>query len=70
MDTRIRGQAVTKSGLLPRPVFDLDPKVQRETPPPVQNSDQNVNGATTGVIAAVAEGEDRSADRDDDRGDV
>lgn len=59
-------QALSKSGVLPRPIL-VDQKLLRETPPPIA-SDLRDDGATTGIIQIIVEGEDKSAQRDDDKG--
>lgn len=60
-------QAVSKSGMLPRPIV-LDQKLMRETPPPTSMNEVRDEGATTGIMTIVVEGEDDSAERDDDKG--
>ncbi|GAB4527425.1 MAG: hypothetical protein OHK0046_45230 [Anaerolineae bacterium] len=56
----------TQSGILPRP--SLEPKILYETPPPTSLPEMRDEGATTGAMPIVLEGEDRSAQRDDDEG--
>jgi len=58
---------VTKSGVFPRAV--IEPPAQREAPPPPPSHlpESKGEGATTGRIRIVmTEGEDESADRDED----
>lgn len=62
---RSEQQASSKSGVIPRPV--VEPETRREAPPPetLPEADENAS-ATTGVLPVVSEGEDQSAERDDD----
>jgi hypothetical protein len=57
---------VTKSGVFPRAV--IEPPARREAPPPPNHLPESKGeGATTGRIRiAMTEGEDKSADRDED----
>jgi len=69
MNIRSRKQAVSKSGLMPRPVFDAEPNLLRERVP--EQPEKHVDtGATTGIMPIVTEGEDCTASRDDDRGEA
>lgn len=57
----------SKSGIIKRPI--LEPKVLYEPPPPPSTlPEMRDEGATTGAMPVVSEGEDDSAERDDDNG--
>lgn len=58
--------AVTKSGILPRPVFE--PGARREPPMPTHLPEmRDDEGATTGKLPAIREGHDTTAIGDSDR---
>lgn len=57
-------KAVTQSGIMPRPVFV--PQNRQETSRPTTLPELRDEGATTGVLPVVTEGEDSSAQRDED----
>jgi hypothetical protein len=61
---RTRPQAISKSGLLLRSV--LEPESRQDVSPPSKLPEQPDDGATTGIMPVVSEGEDRSAQRDSD----
>lgn len=63
-----REQSVTKSGLIPRPVFDTDPSSPHETAPVPSHRESVGETTSTGLVAAVLEGRDATALRDDDNG--
>lgn len=59
-------KVTTKSGVLPRPI--LEPEARKEPPRPTTLPQYRDEGATTGAMPTVTEGEDPSAERDEDRG--
>jgi hypothetical protein len=61
---RTRPQALTKSGLLLRSI--LEPESRQDVSPPSRLPEQPNDGATTGIMPVISEGEDRSAQRDSD----
>lgn len=58
----------SKSGMFPRPAF-TEGEARREPPPPPPKHlpGKFDGGATTGSMPVVTEGEDHSAERDNDR---
>lgn len=67
---------MTQTGVFPRPDFGDEPapETPRETPPrplaPPEYAvfmEKEAGAATTGMMPVVTEGEDASADRDDDQ---
>ncbi len=62
----------SKSGMFPRPSF-AEPDIRRdelrhEAPPPPQYPPEYFDaGATTGAMPVITEGDDDSAERDNDR---
>jgi hypothetical protein len=64
---RDRQSALSKSGFLPRPVFE--PEGRKEPPPPPVSLPEfrDEQSATTGIFPIVSEGYDSSAVGDDDR---
>ncbi|MFW5691564.1 MAG: hypothetical protein ACOCXZ_03590 [Chloroflexota bacterium] len=63
---KTKSRAATKSGIFPRPIFE--PEARREAPPAPDEPPEfhAETGATTGIMPVVTEGEDSSAERDDD----
>lgn len=64
-DSKLQRRAVSKSGVIPRPV--LEPELRREpNRPPKLADDLNIDSSTTGIIPVVREDADQSAVGDDD----
>lgn len=61
--TRTNTPASSQSGVLPRPV--LEPEDRHESPPPSPTARQDT-GAFNSSAPVVTEGQDRSAERDQD----
>jgi len=59
--------SVTESGLIPLPNFE--PETTKEPPRPTTLPELRDQGATTGMMPVITEGEDLSAERDDDSAD-
>jgi hypothetical protein len=60
-------RSTTQSGSFPRPKF-LDSEPRQEAPPPPSHPPEYFDGgATTGKMPVVTEGQDKSAERDNDR---
>jgi hypothetical protein len=57
-------RSTTKSGVFKRPV--IEPEIRKEAPPPEHLPGASDTGATTGMMPVVTEGEDGTAERDDD----
>lgn len=63
--SRTKQQAATKSGLIPRPVFE--PEIRHE-PTITMTPHTEDDGGATGTMPVITEGEDKSAERDQDTG--
>jgi len=59
--------SITESGLIPR--SDLEPNTNKEPPRPTTLPEFRDIGATTGIMPVITEGDDNSAERDDDSAD-
>ncbi len=61
-----QNESVSKSGVLRRPNFE--PETHHEKPRPTTLPEFRDEGSTTGLMPVITEGEDNSAERDDDEG--
>ena len=59
--------SITESGMIPR--INLEPNAPKEPPRPTTLPEMRDIGATTGIMPVITEGEDISAERDDDSAD-